>query len=892
MSAELIDEVYRFYSAPVLGNSNNTTLPEAADLPAHSAVPSTQVKLDRIAMLAAKFPACVVLADVDPVDSDPIVRALAQDYVGDVLFRIMHRGHPRTRLVVSVPDQPSRLERDAARIGWSSRIIKLDDKITISRERLRGRQITGWMPFSDGDRVRPVTFTLFVVAKQLVDRRCHSRSLTRMHRRHLRAALSEDSPEQIAQQIWERLLLPSERATLGLIALSHDGLRRSTLERLLTAFKQLTPEISTETDVIDLEAELHRLVRESQTTADLPLLGRGSNPRETTYFVDDGWRRLLVQAWYAHSPNHARLAQWLIAREAATQSRAHRTLATEASASSGFSRDAQALCALVSSVDFTAIRAWNLIDALDHPHLEAIVLPPLEDQQAVPPDPTLAIRYAYLQLYRCDIEGDAFQHQPEDATLRLSMLLPFFEPQAPWLQIENVQLRRNINHYPHLVRAFTPVELVYLLTGISMAAIRIRRLDLVCAAARLVEQSAELSGDSVSCGDLLLPLRAEIDAAMLCGGNPDDFHSERAPARVARNPAKSPMKAGIQCSAVSDRIITLLQTTFAPPSGTLATPDLQLARAKLYARLGEAYHMEGRRGTALKAFQQALATERDLSRHAVNLGAVLGGRGGRSYLRLLLDRARFFACHWPYRRFRFKDGLALPIPALVPADDDLFREAHRIFDLNSRRLGRGRGADRIGARIDAARLHALQYDFDTALAQLDLAASSRFANGTSIEVLLELLALRARISVDATVVALIAMEDRGCVVDPAVVTRLAGYFKTEPTASEVAKALVRHTCEANDAFHRYAGAWGSHHPYFIFSRYLIAWDSIIASRLPASPEAQLKHLCHALDQIESARHQMYEGEYCKHFFELGAVVRTLRKRVTAAPRDPPPQGRT
>jgi hypothetical protein len=177
------------------------------------------------------------------------------------------------------------------------------------------------------------------------------------------------------------------------------------------------------------------------------------------------------------------------------------------------------------------------------------------------------------------------------------------------------------------------------------------------------------------------------------------------------------------------------------------------------------------------------------------------------------------------------------------------------------------------------------------LAQLDLAASSRFASGTSIEVLLELLAVRARISVDATIASLIALEDRTGLIDAAVICRLAAFLKIEgpETNLRIAKELAKRTRETSEAFYRYAGTWGSHHPYFTFSSYMMAWGSIIASRLPSSEDTQRQHLREARHHLESARRHMYEGEYCMHFFEVGNVLRAVRRALRAPGTDPAPR---
>lgn len=879
-SVDLIDQVYQFYSGPARLAGEVRSLVTA----------DPQAKLDHIGVLAAKLPACVVLADVAPVDSDPIVRALAQDYIGDILVRIM-RGDRRTRLLVTAPNEGSRLERDAARLGWSPTILSVDETMSFGGDRLSG--MTGWMSISPGSKVRALTFTLADVAKQLIDQRCHGRRATRPQRRRVQVALQEDAPEEIAHQIWDSLLKPSERVILGMISLSHDGLRVSTMRRLLKVFKKLAPEAwcipVAETNGSGCRIELapiliDRLVRIGKTDVQLPLQSTLGDAQEQTCSVDDGWRRLMIRAWYSHAPKHARLGQWLIAREAAAQSRIFRTSATEGYASLGFSRDVQALSALVSSLDLNAIRPWRESGSQVSPFLESIVLPPIEDEAAALPDPTLAIRYAFLQLYQSDLNGDAFRHQAllDDATLRLSMLMPLFEPEAPWLRIKDMVLGDTLRHYRHLIQAFTPTELIDLLSSLSMAAMRIRRIDLVCASARLAESVAELpiNGEfAQSC--LLLPLRAEIDAGILCGGNPDAFLAERKDKRAYPTGARSRLAGGIQVSDVAARIHELLDTTFKVHGGETASADLQLARAKLTTRLGEVWHIAGDRKSANSAFQEALRVESDVSRYAVRLGPVLGGRGARSYLRLLIDQARMSGSKWPRARYRFeRDGLEVPLPSPIARDNEHLVEARKIFDLNARRLGRGRAADKIGARIDAARLSALGCNFEMALSHLEAAASARFASGTSIEVLLELLAVRARIHIDAALVCLVSKDDASGVVDPRTVVQLGAFVDIDVSEPEskaiIAKELLKRAKETSEAFYRYVEPLGPHYPYFTFSTYIMAWLDILASRLAETDETRRGHLERARQNLWSARRHMYEGEYCMHFAEAGCLWRGLR----------------
>ncbi|WP_164133786.1 hypothetical protein, partial [Stenotrophomonas maltophilia] len=72
----------------------------------------------------------------------------------------------------------------------------------------------------------------------------------------------------------------------------------------------------------------------------------------------------------------------------------------------------------------------------------------------------------------------------------------------------------------------------------------------------------------------------------------------------------------------------------------------------------------------------------------------------------------------------------------------------------SRRVSRERIVDAIGLRIDAARLAALQHNFASAYRALDEVASARLLSGSSLEVLLELNAVRTRYLIDGAILCL------------------------------------------------------------------------------------------------------------------------------------------
>lgn len=885
-SVGFVDLVYSFYSSARVVHPEEQRLYNAAD---------PQVKLERIAQLARDLPACVVIADVAPIDADPIVRALAQDHVGEVLFSILG-GDVRTRVIVTAPSEGALAgpERQGIQLRVDSKTIDLPRKIRIDRTRLAQAGIPDWLPLQHGAEVSALTLTLAKVAMRLIDERRPPGRYRNKQRHRLKIHLEQDRSEDISCQIWEELLTAPERMAVGLIASSHDGLRLSTLGRMLKAFTALTEEAwgnlqITEETVAETVQGLRPLIRDQPTDVEEPLLEASVQIKETTFTLDDGWRRQFVQAWFNDEPHRARLAQWLISREAAAQSRRFRVYGSGRHTIQGLRRDIQALFALLSSIDPSSVESCSQVETPPGISQESLILPPLEDEQARMPDATLAIRYAFLQLYKGDLIREGFRHAAmfDDANLRLSVLLPIFDPQHPWARPEKSTLSRSLGSYRHLTLAFEPAELLDLLVSVALTALRCRRPDIVCAACRLGESLSHLAADRpLKKSDMLLLLRAEIDAALLSGGNPDAFLTSGAITSGAGEPTQR-RPTSIQVTDVADRIVKLLDTQFAGSDGSEANDDLMEARGKLKARLGEAWHVAGYMSDANAAFEEAWQIDQALTGVALKIGPVLGGRGARSYLRLLLDQSRRDFWRSGVSVYKFPaDGLMLPIPARIDDHNPKLIRAKRLFELNARRLGRGRASDSIGAKIDAARLAALQHDFAVALSLLEAGANSRFSSGASIEVLLELMAVRTRIEIDATVLCLIAAGGQSAI-DERRVRSLATYLKQEyegpADCLQLSTLLFERARAGRDAVARYVKGWGTHHPYFVYSVYLLAWEHVISSRIAPDPPSTRKLLDDAYFQLDIAIRHMREAEYRMHLIEARRLLDGLRCARKFAP---------
>ncbi|MGY4627030.1 hypothetical protein [Bradyrhizobium sp. USDA 4486] len=152
------------------------------------------------------------------------------------------------------------------------------------------------------------------------------------------------------------------------------------------------------------------------------------------------------------------------------------------------------------------------------------------------------------------------------------------------------------------------------------------------------------------------PLRAEVDAALLLGGNPDAIRMAGSDASIAF----AIRRHDVQLTGVAHRVSHILTNVL--PENEKYDGELYTARGKLHARLGEVYHVIGRVGAAKASFDDALKIERDVQRAErfnAPLSPVFGGRGARSYLRLLIDLAKHRHRNTSARQFVFADQLAV-----------------------------------------------------------------------------------------------------------------------------------------------------------------------------------------------------------------------------------------
>ena len=855
-SAQLIEQLYRFY----LNLPENAALRNETDVYADE-----NWKIDRIRSMANRRPACVLLADTDQSESDHTFGSVSQDCSAEVVAALA-QGHPDTRLLVTAvaSAKRGRLYREALLHDADVESFDLKGHFPLS-------DVLDHPSLSQADKAIDGKTWKFALITKEISRAKSTNTGLRLERE--RCILARDG-EGLATLVWRELLSPLERALLGLISISHDGIRASVLLKLVAGLGDEMPVLPDLPELSESAIEkalggVGELLHRRQLKAEPALVRAGYLDTEPIYWLDQDWRLLFLRLWWHDNPGRARLAHWLVAREAAAQSRRLRVYHLDTPATSSFGRDIQTLHALIASVDPDAVVPPEGRDIGPLFNLERRVLPDLE-LRARYPDAAIVLRYCLMNLYHRDIEGKDYRllTVEENAYARLSILLPLFTPSSPWLVSSERRLENDLNKHGHLQRAFEPEELIDLLASVAIAAERLRRYDLIATCAELGRQIvAEVGILAVNVVNHMRLLRSQIDAHLFLGR-----------ANAAAIPTIK--STGGWLYPVARQIEELLSHDFAPSEAHgRKGQEMVIARGKLFARLGEAYHVLGRSSRARVAFDQATESEEaalGMQPVGVTLAPVLGGRGARRYIRFLLERARRRSSPRRFQHFIFQDGVVLPAPIKVRPGVPEYRSAQALQDVNARRSHRGRAEDAVGLKIDAARLAAARHEFGAALEYLDLAdASLKLTSGISAELLLEFYAVRARLLLDACILCLIA-NSRGSVFDSRPqLSDLIRYLEMSPESEPIAVAehLTTLTRSVKDRFDNAIDTLSdAFFPYATYSRYLEGVLAAAETRIEFAADKRLEKLKTAQFQLSGAVDHMRATDYRMHLHEAQRVL--------------------
>jgi hypothetical protein len=821
---EFVDKVLRFYY-------RDAGAFQHADI---------DTKLNLIRSKARTEPAAICVSDLPPAYTGGIIRGAAQDFTGDVLFALIE-GHPLTRVFVTTTQAQTALFDEIRARGVIVRDEKVNPTVKLS--------------LPDEVEVPRLNARLFGVAQFLIDAQvpAQEQGLNRN-----RAKQSLEDASKLIDLTFNQLLNEAQQRIVGLCACSAEGLSLRDLRRMIDVAVRHEPDFWSEPPpdeaaIAEIVKQLGKLV---QTRRSAEHIGLG--PPVDYIILDDGWRRDFLRLYCAKHRKHAGLAHWLLARLFAEQSRTLRMSGNRGVvAARDMGKTLSTIKALMASVRAHEIEPWAHPE-LPIANLESVVLPPLDDRDALRPDSTLLLRYAYAQLVRRDAlsRTTVAVNLGDHADRQLETLLALFHPYDPWKRWEELELSSAPGTTLPLQMALTSRELAALLSDLAEAALKCRRFDIVAAAARNAEQ-VKSDNDDLLQSELIRVHRAEVDAGLLAGAMPADVLN----------------KTGAQVFGVTDAIRDLIEKRFA----LAENPHENCVRAlgKLHGRLAESHFITGDIKAAAACLDDVAAVEQILIQRtppAQELFPVQSSRGARGKLRLLLYRA--MDDRWVVaRRVTSPQGVQLPLP--VSPDPETLRLARDVHYANVRRIHTRGVSERLASHIDEALLKSAHGDYGGALNVLDVSGSAW--HGVSMEVALELAAVRLRLTFDA----LLLSQD-----NPAILTQCEEYAHTRRgrlggmphgSSPDILAAAARSDAQAMRRFSGRAGAAQKFElaPFYIHALLMQAWALLLSA-----PAGELV-LPEAAELVSSAIRRMEETG-CRLHLPEAEMLKNAIEAVAAA----------
>ena len=340
----------------------------------------TREKLRRIRRLAARTPACVLLADVENVEEDACIRGFLGDVVGEILLSFIE-GHELTRIVLTSVGSPrSVYASQARRHAGKLEVRRLPREVSLNG--VVGTPYTADLRPPRDLKVSASAVRLSQAFMSFMELRVLSLSQRERLTRQCRVFLEGGRPNMIVALIHGRVLNANERLVIGLVASSQDGLRISVLHKMVLAISKISPAWSGclpgKPELEGLLRSLDILVRERMQANDPSLVAFGASERELNYSIEDPWRRLFLERWWGEDAERARVTQWLIAREAAAQARLICVYDPANRARGAFGRNLQMIKALISSVDPAKAVGEGLATEPIPTTGEEAILPPVE----------------------------------------------------------------------------------------------------------------------------------------------------------------------------------------------------------------------------------------------------------------------------------------------------------------------------------------------------------------------------------------------------------------------------------------------------------------------------------------------------------------------------------
>ena len=719
--------------------------------------------LAEIDTLVKEIPAVILMADVDALDGDEIVRALNQDFIGDLIIRLRH-GHPETRIVISSSSHA--LDALISQSDYQSRRLQFDRTIAVSNAKLG-----------------PWAYHHAALKRAAAALAGENDAIGAAHH-EVGEETCEQDVRDLATAICASTLDEAELRCLALVGMSQDGLEEHTLERICNALATDKASVWNMDIRRILDGLPEQIVRKpirknrAARRRDARRLADGGTYRANridkralgfagSYHLERSIRPYLIRHWASTRPDEFRQGCWGIARaanEVAYRLRLH--AGPEVSAG----RDVQVLLFLLASIDVLTCQNPDTPIGKEH-----AIVPPLSDDKTPMPDAGKALAFAFTNLFEddfCETTGRS-NGVLTDARLRLAVAHAFIDNSRTW---QPYRSRRHENWI--LAEDRSPLlklplsHQLSLLEFATSAAARMSSNAVISNCVHMAESLTRWSDEGGAPDELELSVlkqlsriqRTELEFGILLGQNPENLDGV-----IGSSSDETSMLDMTIVATRVDELMGRLPGAEEDAKQRLDTRNsaIDRLRMELAARKAEILHLQGKGAEARELFLNCLGLAADSTDPT---GARnVGGRNRRMYVKLLIDleRSHAMTSGLTIEGFNQAPGALpgfpavvfntmLPVP-LIPiqlASSNYLDEAESLLREAGRRASLGTVNDWIGAKIDRIRLDTFRHDYSSALHLLDHALTLVTRPGVNRDVTLELLSVETRTLVDAAAFAL------------------------------------------------------------------------------------------------------------------------------------------
>ena len=551
----------------------------------------------------------------------------------------------------------------------------------------------------------------------------------------VRKAFRADLYDWLRDKVGEEGLLPA----LTLIALSEDGLRSDTLHEALAQWRQVNEDVEAFTSPQSLEEKLTQFgVRTGSKFLKYSKMVRYDKdeygPEEAHTEDDKVWEfdplvaQRFILAVQTKDPPFARIANRIIAIAARRRAQNKKRMSSQSGrydTTADGSRDIQSFTSLLASIPMAELAATSNDDAPGLPLLSTVFTLGKNFNARN------SFRYALYAQLRDDVDRENRMTMVDDEDdLRLHLYLLLLQTLGQRHNLEDETLKLGIDVPAHLNGLIDLPDIFDLFMTIGLSAFHAQRPDMlwtaIAAATDLVNREAPGLID-----DLARLWSVLFDYYILRGESEGRFVSAE-----ALGDQKGHQKTLRELEVlISDRFSSeedlLLQSGAALRASISTDPYRVAAWLRLRMRVAELTSLiNPDRSVAMFLYERLWEIDNILAERArPGRGMIVAGRTARHYIRFLFRSPAFHN--------------ERTNPAFEAERQQSLETIAALIEVNSARLRRYAGADRVGVLLDQARWYYFKGDLTSAVKYAGLADSRSFMTNVSHNGRLDVLVMNA-----------------------------------------------------------------------------------------------------------------------------------------------------